>query len=86
MEAEDHLAPRHPRHVHGAKHRVLEGVEAPFKIVEAEPHVRDPTVGRGMVPLQISRLGASLGGLALRLSRRLGEGREGGLNVDVEGA
>ena len=34
MEAEDHLAPRHPCHVHGAKRRMLEGMEAAFEIIE----------------------------------------------------
>ena len=65
MEAEDHLAPRHPFHVHGAKRRMLEGMEAAFEIIEVEPHVRDRTTSRGEVPLQIFRLGATLGSLAL---------------------
>ena len=36
MEAEDHLTPWHPRHVHGAKHRVLDGVKAALEVVECD--------------------------------------------------
>ena len=86
MEAENHLTPWHPRHVDSAKRRVLEGVEAALKIIEADPHVRDPTAGRGKVSLPICRLGANLGGLTLRLHRRLREGHESRLEVSVEGA